>query len=104
MMKCLGSVNMPISEEKFDRIYAKMRAYLQGRDLYVFDGFAGADKTYRQQIRVVNELASQNLFIHQLLIRPSDKDGIENHKPDFTIIAVPGFKCIPKGRRKFRLR
>lgn len=91
-----GSVNMPISEENFEKIYGKMRAYLQGKDLYVFDGFAGADKTYRQQFRIVNELASQNLFIHQMLLRPVSKDQIANHVPDFTVIAVPGFKCIPE--------
>ncbi|MDO5022405.1 MAG: phosphoenolpyruvate carboxykinase (ATP) [Eubacteriales bacterium] len=90
-----GKVNVPISEEKFELIYAKMRAYLQGRDLFVFDGFAGADPAYCQQIRVVNELASQNLFIHQLLRRPTEEE-LKNHKADFTIIAVPGFKCIPE--------
>ena len=38
-----GKVNMPISNEKFERIYKGVRAYLQHRDIYVFDGFAGAD-------------------------------------------------------------
>lgn len=37
-----GKVNMPISNEKFERIYKGVRAYLQHRDIYVFDGFAGA--------------------------------------------------------------
>ncbi len=43
----------------------------------------------------MNELASQNLFIHQLLRRPT-KEDLENFTPDFTIIAAPGFKCIPE--------
>lgn len=90
-----GKINVPVTEEVFDQIHQKMTAYLQGRDLFVFDGFAGADPAWRQSIRVVNELASQNLFIHQLLIRPTEEE-LNNHKADFTIIAAPGFKCIPE--------
>ena len=90
-----GKINRPISKEKFEAIRGKMLAYLQNKDLYVFDGFAGADKKYTQKFRVINELASENLFIHQLLIRPTD-DELEGYGPDYTIIAAPGFKCVPE--------
>ncbi len=90
-----GKVNVPMTPETFEKIYNKMTAYLQGRDIYIFDGFAGADPKYTQRFRIVNELASQNLFIHQLLIRP-EKEQLENFEPDFTVIAAPGFKCIPE--------
>lgn len=89
-----GKVNVPISAEKYEGIYNRMMAYLQGRDIFVFDGFAGADETYHLPVRVVNELASQNLFIHQLLVRPT-AEQLENFIPGFTVIAAPGFKCIP---------
>ena len=72
-----------------------MVAYLQNREIFVFDGFAGADKKYMQRFRIINELASQNLFIHQLLRRPTEEDLVD-FKPDYTIIAAPGFKCIPE--------
>ncbi len=91
-----GSVNMPISQERFDAIKAKVIAYLQNRDLFVFDGFAGADPKYTKKIRVVNELASQNLFISDLLIRPTAEELEDYGEPFFTIIAAPGFKCIPE--------
>lgn len=90
-----GNVNKPVSQENFDALYEKVIAYLQGREIFVFDGFAGADPKYTQSFRVINELASQNLFIHQLLRRP-DAAQLENFKEDFTIIAAPGFKCIPE--------
>ena len=90
-----GKINVPISAEKFDAIYQKLTAYLQGRDIFVFDGFAGADSNYHLPVRVVNELASQNLFIHQLLVRPSQEE-LKNFVPGFTVIAAPGFKCIPE--------
>lgn len=88
-----GKVNVPISQEKFDALYEKVIAYLQNREIFIFDGFAGADKKYQKSFRIVNELASQNLFIHELLIRPTEEE-LKNFKEDFTIIAAPGFKCI----------
>ena len=90
-----GSVNVPISKEKFDSIKSKMLAYLQNKELFVFDGFAGADKKYTKKFRVVNEVAAQNLFIHQLLIRPTAEE-LETFEPDFTLVVAPGFKCVPE--------
>ena len=90
-----GKVNVPISPEKFEGIYNRMMAYLQGRDIFVFDGFAGADEKHHLPVRVINELASQNLFIHQLLVRPT-AEQLADFVPGFTVIAAPGFKCIPE--------
>lgn len=90
-----GKVNVPISAAAFDGIYNKIMAYLQGREIYIFDGMAGADPQYALSVRVINELASQNLFMHQLLLRPT-AEQLKNFVPGFTIIAVPGFKCIPE--------
>lgn len=90
-----GKINVPIEESKFDAIKAKMLAYLQNKDIFVFDGFAGADPKYKQNFRIINERASQNLFIHELLIRPTAEE-LETYEPDYTVIAAPGFKCIPE--------
>ncbi|HBM81174.1 MAG TPA: phosphoenolpyruvate carboxykinase (ATP) [Clostridiaceae bacterium] len=90
-----GKVNKPIEEEKFDRLYGKLVSYLQNRELFVFDGFAGADADYRLPVRIINEYASQNLFIHELLRRPTSKE-LENFVPGFTVICAPGFKAIPE--------
>lgn len=90
-----GKVNVPMKEEVYNAIRKRVCAYLQNRELFIFDGFAGADKQYRQGIRVINELASQNLFIHQLLLRP-EVGELASFAPDFKIIAAPGFKCIPE--------
>ena len=91
-----GNVNVPMEKEKFDAIKAKMQAYLQNKVLYVFDGFSGADPKYTRKFRVINEFACQNLFIHQLLIRPTEEQLAAFGDPDFTIIAAPGFKCVPE--------
>lgn len=90
-----GKINVPTTQAVFDALYEKMVAYLQNREIFVFDGFAGADTRHTKAFRIVNELASQNLFIHQLLLRPT-AEQLADYKADFTVICVPGFKCDPQ--------
>ena len=90
-----GKINVPTTQAVFDALYEKIVAYLQNREIFVFDGFAGADTRHTKAFRIVNELASQNLFIHQLLLRPT-AEQLADYKADFTIICVPGFKCDPQ--------
>ena len=91
-----GKVNVPIEREKFEAIEAKMVAYLQGREIFIFDGMAGADPACTKKFRIVNELASQNLFIRDLLIRPTEEELANFGEADYTVIVAPGFKCIPE--------
>ena len=79
-----GSVNVPITQEKFNAIRSKVIAYLQNREIFIFDGMAGADPVCTRKFRIINELASQNLFIHELLIRPTAEE-LENFEPDFVV-------------------
>ncbi len=90
-----GKVNRPIEKAKYEAIKSKVIAYLQNKEIFIFDGFAGADPKYMKGFRIINELASQNLFIHQLLRRPT-ADQLAAFEADYTIIAAPGFKCIPE--------
>ncbi len=41
-------------------------------------------------------MASQNLFIHQLLIRPTAEELTSYGEADYTILCAPGFKCDPE--------
>ena len=91
-----GPVNRPMSSKQFDKIRDGIANYLNGKEVYIFDGYAGADKTYQQKFRVINEMASQNLFIHQLLIRPTEEELASYGEADYTIICAPGFKCNPE--------
>ena len=91
-----GSTNSPISEEIFDSLYNKVIDHLKKKDeLFVFKGFAGADKDSQLSIQVINELAWQNLFVHQLFIRPNEEE-LQAHEAQFTILAAPSFKADPK--------
>ncbi|MDN5205286.1 phosphoenolpyruvate carboxykinase (ATP) [Fulvivirgaceae bacterium BMA10] len=89
-----GNINIPISEEHFDGIYNKMIKFLEDKDLYVRDAYAGADKTYRLKLRVVNTHAWQNLFCYNMFLRPQQYK-LESFAPNFTIICAPDFKADP---------
>ncbi len=90
-----GNVNIPISEEHFDQIHQKMIAFLEDKEVFVRDAYAGADKTYRLNLRVINTLAWHNLFCNNMFLRP-DRYKLESFDPNFTIICVPEFKADPE--------
>ncbi|MCT8138059.1 phosphoenolpyruvate carboxykinase (ATP) [Anaerobacillus sp. CMMVII] len=89
-----GNVNQPFDQEKFVILYQDVLHYLSEKELFVFDGFAGADELFRLPISVINEFAWHNLFAHQLFIRPTPED-LTPHKAQFTIVSAPGFKASP---------
>jgi phosphoenolpyruvate carboxykinase (ATP) len=90
-----GNLNQPISEDVFNNLYHKVLDYLKEKsEIFVFNGFAGADKKTQLPIQIVNELAWHNLFAHQLFIRPSEEELL-THKPGFTVISAPNFKANP---------
>ncbi len=90
-----GANNQPLEPDHFDALFARMRAYAQGLDLYVQDCFAGADDRYRLPIRIVTELAWHSVFAHNLFIRATD-DELAHHAPQFTVIDLPGFQADPE--------
>ncbi|MDW7650865.1 MAG: phosphoenolpyruvate carboxykinase (ATP), partial [Bacillota bacterium] len=86
--------NRPIAPEIFERLFARMLDYTERHEMYVFDGFAGADKKYRLPLRVINQYAWHNLFAHQLFICPA-KEELRSHRPEFTVICIPEVKADP---------
>lgn len=89
-----GPINKPINEAHFNQIRDKMIGYLQDKELYARDCFAGADKTYRIRVRVINSLAWHNLFCYNMFLRP-EKHKLKGFKPDYTVICIPEFKANP---------
>ena len=90
-----GNINVPIKPETFKKLHEKQLNYLRNKELFIFDGFVGADPDYRMPIRVINEFAWQNLFVHQLFIRPTVQE-LAKHEPEFTVVATPGLQADPK--------
>jgi len=90
-----GKVNKQIPTETFEKLSQKMKKFVDGKELYIFDGFVGADPENRLPIRVINDHAWQSLFAHQLLIRPSATE-LESHEPEFTVMCINDFEAIPE--------
>lgn len=90
-----GEINKPLTEKSFESLYQKVLAYLGTTQFFIFDGFAGADERYRLPVRVINEFAWHNIFVQQLLIRPT-VDQLADHQPEFTVICTPGLKADPQ--------
>ena len=90
-----GTVNKPIDEAKFDALHGDMMAYLQDKDLFVLDAWAGTDPKFRLPIRVVNEYAWHNLFARNMFLPEDDATRRAAHHPEFTVIDAPNFKADP---------
>ena len=90
-----GKVNQPISEESYLGLRQEVLAYLQGRELFVMDGFAGADPRYTLPIRIITEFAWHNLFVKQLF-RRATPEQLANHVPEWTVINGCRFLADPK--------
>ncbi len=90
-----GKVNRPIEPDRFRNLQRLLRAYLQKRDLFVFDGYAGADERYRLPVRFVTEFAWHNLFVRNMFVREDDPARLEVFEPGFTVLAFPGFHADP---------
>jgi len=91
-----GQYNRPFSPEKFNDLYNRLQGYLQGRDVFVQDCYAGADPNYRLPIRIITELAWHAHFARNMFLLPETNDTYRRHVPEFTVIAVPSFKGIPQ--------
>jgi len=90
-----GAYNRPFDGEKFDKLYTRMMEYLQGKDVFVQDVYAGADENYRMPARFITEQAWHSMFIRNMFILPQSPEEYRNFIPEFTIVAAPGFQGDP---------
>jgi phosphoenolpyruvate carboxykinase (ATP) len=90
-----GDVNRPFDAERFDRLLAKVQAHVADKDLFVFDGYAGADPNYRLPVRVITEQAWHNLFAQNMFLHEADGEKLKAFKPGFTVIDVGTFQANP---------
>ncbi|WP_136523494.1 phosphoenolpyruvate carboxykinase (ATP) [Geomonas ferrireducens] len=90
-----GKVNRPFEAERFDALYKKMCNYMQGRDLFVQDCFAGASPAHRIPVRIISERAWHSLFARNMFLRATPEELL-THKTEFTVIDLPAFHAQPK--------
>ncbi len=90
-----NEINQPIEEYYFFRLKKKMLDYLNDReDIWIRDAYACADERFRLNIRVINENPWSGLFVHNMFLRPSDKE-LQSFEPEWHIIHASGFKADP---------
>ena len=90
-----GKVNKEISEEKFDQLYEKVKAYTQHREMFVQDCWAGADERYKLPVRIITEDARHSLFVRNMFIRLTPEQ-LKKHVPGFTVIQMPHLQADPQ--------
>jgi len=90
-----GQYNRPFAADKFEVLYDRILGFLQGRDVFVQDLYAGADENYRLPVRIVTELAWHSMFVRNMFIAPQSLEEYKRFIPEFTIVALPSFKGMP---------
>jgi phosphoenolpyruvate carboxykinase (ATP) len=90
-----GQYNRPFNPLSFSTLHSRLAGYLQGRDVFVQDVHAGADPAHRLAVRIITQKAWHSMFARTMFIKNTTIDQARRHVPDFTVIAVPGFKADP---------
>ena len=89
-----GDVNQPISEENFEKLRERVVSYLEERDIYVVDAFAGADPAHRIAVRVVTAMPYHALFSKTMFIEPSEEE-LRDFTPRALVLHAPEIESNP---------
>ncbi len=90
-----SKVNRAIDARHFDALHHRLVNYLEGRELFVQDCYAGADPRYRLAVRIITEQAWHSLFARHMFIEVPGMTGVPAHTPEFTVIDTPGLHADP---------
>lgn len=92
-----GPVNMPLTPSVFRMLRRRATDYLNScTNLYVTDGFAGWDPRHRVKVRVICSRPYHALFMHNMLIRPTDQEMEVFGEPDYVIFNAGAFPADPE--------
>lgn len=91
-----GNVNHNYSSENYAQLRSRVFAYLQGRDVFVQDLYAGTDEKHQVSVQVISESAWHAMFARTLLVLDLDPAKVEQYIPKYKIIHAPYFRSIPE--------
>jgi len=87
-----GPVNIPLTHNAFMVNRERAIDYINTRQrVYVVDGYAGWDSNFRCRVRVICVRAYHALFMHNMLVNPSDEELAEGFEPDLVIFNAGEF-------------
>ena len=86
--------NQKLPPASFEILKGRVQSYLQGRELFTQDLFAGADPAFRVRVRLVSSEAWTTLFARNMFIRPTEEELV-GFEPDYVILHAPKFQTDP---------
>jgi phosphoenolpyruvate carboxykinase (ATP) len=90
-----GDVNQAFEEAQFDELRDRIASYLESRELYVVDAFAGADPDHRLPLRVITDSPWHALFAKTLFIDPTEEE-LAQHRPEALVLHAPAVEGDPE--------
>jgi phosphoenolpyruvate carboxykinase (ATP) len=86
--------NARLDAASFDRLQEDVRGYLDAREVFVQDVFAGADPAYRLAVRFITPNAWHALFVRNMFIRALPAE-LAQFRPGFTVLHAPDLQADP---------
>ena len=86
--------NRKLEPAHFATLRGRVQAYLQGRDLFTQDLYAGADPEHRIRVRLISTEAWHALFARNMFIRPPAEE-LPEFSPDWVILHAPNMQADP---------
>lgn len=92
-----GDINMPVEEATFKTNRETAINFFNTRErIYVVDGYAGWDPANQLKVRIICTRPYHALFMHNMLIRPTESQLNEFTSPDYVIMNAGQAKADPK--------
>ncbi len=89
-----SKTNQDIDEEHFDGLREKVASFIEGRDAYVIDAFAGADPAHRLSVRVITNSPWHALFAKTLFIEPTEEE-LADFEAEALVLHAPEVEAEP---------
>jgi phosphoenolpyruvate carboxykinase (ATP) len=86
--------NPRLEPAAFERLHEDVRGYLDAREVFVQDLFAGADPAYRVPVRFVTPNSWHALFVRNMFIRAMPAE-LAQFRAGFTVLHAPDFQADP---------
>lgn len=93
-----GEINMELSPEGFAINRRRALEFLNEQPkLYIIDAFAGWDRDHQLKVRVICSRAYHALFMHNMLIRPTEQELRDFGEPDYVIFNAGQARPVTEG-------
>src|SRR5690606_20777820 len=96
-----GKINKPLSPENFDLLYDKVINYLNGKEVYIQDGYVCAYQEYRLDVRTIAEYPWSGFFVKNMFLRLNEEE-LDNFTEDWLVLCAPGY--VEQEPEKYGLR